>query len=411
MSSKFVSRNSCVILCDTVDGWNPANHLGWCWNPINNGISTTNLNWLAISSRWSISKFHPSAEKPFLQIYGPSHRGWFHSHLGWWNRDPFQQLGNWAANPWRVAAANPEKCLAEGSFIPRWMIVAHSCTMFHHYLLHIGSNLLISSGCWTKNRGIKKNPKWMVKIMENPIKMDDLGGNLPLFLETSLSQRTRWIGLDCCLAVPCHPKPKIHPNPPRKTQKPKIINRFDDEFANGKSRVNWKFGFITPRRDTEGKHFFEACSMLPWHGLTRICSSPFQLGALLELQIAPKHCSFLKAWNVPYWKSLDALKNKRTGKAWLCVLFLSDLSGFLICLPYTSLRKVNDETMIFKSPGNWCLTLPSREHIPPMGKETHLLNCLGYHWLPRQLHAAAKNVVVSTWLDVCCKDGQLCPII
>ena len=23
----------------TVDGWNPANHLGWCWNPINNGIN------------------------------------------------------------------------------------------------------------------------------------------------------------------------------------------------------------------------------------------------------------------------------------------------------------------------------------------------------------------------------------
>ena len=33
----------------TVDGWNPLpNHLGWCWNPINNGISTTNLNWLGM---------------------------------------------------------------------------------------------------------------------------------------------------------------------------------------------------------------------------------------------------------------------------------------------------------------------------------------------------------------------------
>ena len=30
----------------------------------------------------------------------------------------------------------------------------------------------------SKNRG---TPKWMVKIMENPIKMDDLG--VPLFLE------------------------------------------------------------------------------------------------------------------------------------------------------------------------------------------------------------------------------------
>ena len=31
----------------------------------------------------------------------------------------------------------------------------------------------------SENRG---TPKWMVKIMENPIKMDDLG--VPLFLET-----------------------------------------------------------------------------------------------------------------------------------------------------------------------------------------------------------------------------------
>ena len=30
-----------------------------------------------------------------------------------------------------------------------------------------------------------KNPKWMVKIMENPIEMDDLGGP-PLFLDTSI---------------------------------------------------------------------------------------------------------------------------------------------------------------------------------------------------------------------------------
>ena len=36
--------------------------------------------------------------------------------------------------------------------------------------------------------GVSKNkgtPKWMVKIMENPIRMDDLG--VPLFLETSIS--------------------------------------------------------------------------------------------------------------------------------------------------------------------------------------------------------------------------------
>jgi len=34
-----------------------------------------------------------------------------------------------------------------------------------------------------KNR--ENTPKWMVKIMENPIKMDDLGGK-PLFLETPM---------------------------------------------------------------------------------------------------------------------------------------------------------------------------------------------------------------------------------
>ena len=40
---------------------------------------------------------------------------------------------------------------------------------------------IIKENKWgsSKNRGI---PKWMVKIMENPIEMDDLG--VPLFLET-----------------------------------------------------------------------------------------------------------------------------------------------------------------------------------------------------------------------------------
>ena len=36
----------------------------------------------------------------------------------------------------------------------------------------------------SKNRG---SPKWMVKIMENPIKIDDLGvPRVPLFLETPI---------------------------------------------------------------------------------------------------------------------------------------------------------------------------------------------------------------------------------
>ena len=39
----------------------------------------------------------------------------------------------------------------------------------------------------SKNRGI---PKWMVNIMETPIKMDDLG--VPLFLETPNLRYTRY---------------------------------------------------------------------------------------------------------------------------------------------------------------------------------------------------------------------------
>ena len=39
--------------------------------------------------------------------------------------------------------------------------------MFHNFHMDV-----------SKNRG---TPKWMVKIMENPIKMDDLGGNPTIF--------------------------------------------------------------------------------------------------------------------------------------------------------------------------------------------------------------------------------------
>ena len=43
-----------------------------------------------------------------------------------------------------------------------------------------------------KNRG--KTPKWMVKIMENPINMDDLGGKNPYFwfnTQNHLSRESR----------------------------------------------------------------------------------------------------------------------------------------------------------------------------------------------------------------------------
>ena len=38
-------------------------------------------------------------------------------------------------------------------------------------------------GVEPKNRGILP-PKWMVKIRENPIRIDDLGGNTPIFGNT-----------------------------------------------------------------------------------------------------------------------------------------------------------------------------------------------------------------------------------
>ena len=44
-------------------------------------------------------------------------------------------------------------------------------------------------GCWTKNRGFP--PKWMVKIVENPMNKWMIWGENPLFLETSVYQVTK----------------------------------------------------------------------------------------------------------------------------------------------------------------------------------------------------------------------------
>ena len=61
----------------------------------------------------------------------------------------------------------------------------------------------------------KGTPKWMVKIMENPIKMDDLGEK-PLFLETS--RRTIPSIIPCMPAVhlgsPMKPHLSHEKNPP-----------------------------------------------------------------------------------------------------------------------------------------------------------------------------------------------------
>ena len=47
--------------------------------------------------------------------------------------------------------------------------------------------------------GVSKNngtPKWMVKIMENPIKKDDLGGNTPIFGNTQIENQRFFSGDD-----------------------------------------------------------------------------------------------------------------------------------------------------------------------------------------------------------------------
>ena len=42
-----ITISSIILGGNTVDGWNLANHLGWCWNPINNGINYLSLNWFS----------------------------------------------------------------------------------------------------------------------------------------------------------------------------------------------------------------------------------------------------------------------------------------------------------------------------------------------------------------------------
>ena len=50
-------------------------------------------------------------------------------------------------------------------------------------------------GSWEDDLGVSKNrgtPKWMVKIMENPIKMDDLGGKPTIFVFFQLGDFVRF---------------------------------------------------------------------------------------------------------------------------------------------------------------------------------------------------------------------------
>ena len=67
-----------------------------------------------------------------------------------------------------------------------WYISGKYCKYRYHPLLTFEPEKCIDYIRY--NMGVSKNrgtPKWMVYFMENPIKMDDLGGP-PLFLETPI---------------------------------------------------------------------------------------------------------------------------------------------------------------------------------------------------------------------------------
>ena len=63
-----------------------------------------------------------------------------------------------------------------------------------------------NSGGGRGKMGVSKNrrenpPKWMVKIMENPIKMDDLGGKPTIFGNTQMEICEKAHGLLGCVCV------------------------------------------------------------------------------------------------------------------------------------------------------------------------------------------------------------------
>ena len=81
--------------------------------------------------------------------------------------------------PWRSLALSVMRraCWLPGSWVRRRVQPSRRSFLETTILQARGSQMGVS-----KNSG---TPKWILFIMENPIKMDDLGGNPPLFSETS----------------------------------------------------------------------------------------------------------------------------------------------------------------------------------------------------------------------------------
>ena len=98
-----------------------------------------------------------------------------------WSRDALvsnldvplsMEVGAWwlPVSPWPARSSMDSR--DPGGEITHEFFGSHRCKWWWLY------------GCQPKNRG---TPKWMVKIMENPIKLDDLG--VPIFLETPIQDQ------------------------------------------------------------------------------------------------------------------------------------------------------------------------------------------------------------------------------
>ena len=99
--------------------------------------------------------------------------------------------------------------------------------MFHSYPIHL---------CVSKNSG---TPKWMV-IVENPIKMDDLG--VPRFLETSISPA-------------CHPLESLvgFTSPGNASRR---INSLGVKSLSSSASDGWRTGWETTRTNQRCLLFF-----------------------------------------------------------------------------------------------------------------------------------------------------------
>ena len=125
---------------------------------------------------------NPNGDFPTAPFTVPSciHHGKNTRRVGLWLRTE-----RWSSRCQLSGEASPK-------FVPSWEITSHILkipdkTPPHHHILTLKINPPSKIYQWMFPKIGVFPPKWMVKIMENPIKMDDLG--VPLFSETSSWER------------------------------------------------------------------------------------------------------------------------------------------------------------------------------------------------------------------------------